>query len=185
MAQLVDRFVGGEAEVFGELHALLYPRLRAFGLSIVPDGDLVDDQIQELFLWLLSRPARLQTIERLEVYLLGALRNNLHQARRKSKRRQECALRAMDTAARPLQSSPLADRIDRETEREKLDFLRQQLQSLPPRRRQVIFLRYIENHSYSEIGSMLGISPQIARNYATRALASIRSCRDEFVRIFK
>lgn len=45
---------------------------------------------------------------------------------------------------------------------------------LPTRQRQVLYLRYRADLAYEEIGTVLGISASAARSHATQALATIR-----------
>lgn len=46
---------------------------------------------------------------------------------------------------------------------------------LPARQRQVVYLRYRADLAYEEIGRVLGISASAARSHATQAIATIRS----------
>ena len=54
---------------------------------------------------------------------------------------------------------------------------------LPLRQRQVVYLRYRSDLEYQEIGQALGITPSAARSHATQAMASLRTrlaaARDE------
>jgi RNA polymerase sigma factor (sigma-70 family) len=45
---------------------------------------------------------------------------------------------------------------------------------LPPRQRQVLYLRYRSDLSFEEIGVVLGISASAGRSHATQALANLR-----------
>jgi RNA polymerase sigma-70 factor (ECF subfamily) len=45
---------------------------------------------------------------------------------------------------------------------------------LPTRQRQVLYLRYRADLSFEEIGPVLGITPSAARSHATQALARLR-----------
>lgn len=46
---------------------------------------------------------------------------------------------------------------------------------LPPRQRQVLYLRYRADLSFAEIGDALGITASAARSHATQAMATLRS----------
>lgn len=45
---------------------------------------------------------------------------------------------------------------------------------LPPRQRQVVYLRYRSDLSFEEIGEVLGITASASRSHATQALATLR-----------
>jgi RNA polymerase sigma-70 factor, ECF subfamily len=46
---------------------------------------------------------------------------------------------------------------------------------LPSRQRQVVYLRYRADLPYDEIGEVLGITPSAARSHATQAMATLRA----------
>ncbi len=50
-----------------------------------------------------------------------------------------------------------------------------QVDRLPDRQRQVVYLRYQANLSFEEIGQVMGIEPGAARSYATAAHRNLRS----------
>ena len=50
---------------------------------------------------------------------------------------------------------------------------------LPPRQRQVLYLRYRADLSFEDIGPILGITPSAARSHATQALAALRRRLDQ------
>jgi RNA polymerase sigma factor (sigma-70 family) len=52
-----------------------------------------------------------------------------------------------------------------------------QVDRLPDRQRQVIYLRYQADLSYEEIGQVMGIEPGPARSYATVAHRTLRATR--------
>jgi DNA-directed RNA polymerase specialized sigma24 family protein len=52
--------------------------------------------------------------------------------------------------------------------------LRQALESLPPRQRRLIYLRYFEGLPLSEIARRDGLAPESVREALTRALVRIR-----------
>ncbi len=53
-----------------------------------------------------------------------------------------------------------------------------QVDSLPDRQRQVIYLRYQADLSFDEIGQVMDISPGAARSHATTALRTLRTRLD-------
>jgi RNA polymerase sigma factor (sigma-70 family) len=49
-----------------------------------------------------------------------------------------------------------------------------EVERLPERQRQVLYLRYRADLRYEEVGQILGITPSAARSHATQALATLR-----------
>ena len=144
---------------FEKIYLQYYPTLMVYGKAIAGDEALVEDVIQELFLKLWEKRNQLKHIETLENYLMISLRNNL---RRK--------LQQQNKMPTEIPTPESASEVLLQNEKR----IEQLLTTLPPRQREVIFLRYYQNKSYQEIAQVLGISYQVARNFAYRALKSIR-----------
>ncbi|MFT5167773.1 MAG: RNA polymerase sigma factor (sigma-70 family) [Saprospiraceae bacterium] len=148
------------AKVFEKLYLKYYPVLLVYGKTITRNEQLVEDTIQELFIALWQKWDELSFKSSLENYLLVAFRNNLIRE-----------LKALSLAA-------LTPDIFKETEKEpsiekeeKLSIL---LEQLPPRQKEVLFLRYYKSKSYQEISEILGITYQVARNFSYRALKFLK-----------
>jgi RNA polymerase sigma factor (sigma-70 family) len=53
--------------------------------------------------------------------------------------------------------------------------VKQAIDDLPPRQKEVLRLRFLEGFDYYEISEIMKISYQVARNYASRGMKRLRS----------
>ena len=147
---------------FEELYLHYYPMLMVYGKSIANDEALIEDTIQELFLTLWQKRNTFLVKTTLDTYLFVAFRNNL--IRKLKQRTKKEIYDIPDTAI----DEPIA------LDLEKTANLRQLLEKLPPRQKEVLYLRYYKNKSYQEIAEILGISYQVARNFSYRAIKFLK-----------
>jgi RNA polymerase sigma factor (sigma-70 family) len=64
--------------------------------------------------------------------------------------------------------------VAREEERERIERLLRALEQIPPRQREILYLRFYCRLEYADICQMMGITYQVARNQLSLALASVR-----------
>lgn len=145
---------------FEELYLKYYPTLMVYGKTITVDEQIIEDTIQELFITFWKKGESLSIKSSFESYLFVAFRNNLI---RKIKQQPTAELN-VDLPDK------IAEPIDFENEKQ----LKNWLEKLPPRQKEVLFLRYYQNKSYLEIAEILGISYQVARNFSYRALKFLK-----------
>ena len=145
---------------FEEIYLKYYPMLMVYGRTLSEDKPLIEDTIQELFLTIWQKKNTLLIKSSLDTYLLVAFRNNL--------------IRKL----KPQKSNDLELEETEEEENEillaKEEELKVLLEKLPPRQKEVIFLRYYKDKSYQEIADILGISYQVARNFSYRAIKFLK-----------
>jgi len=145
---------------FEEVYLKYYPVLLVYGKTIAANEELIEDTIQELFLSLWQKRKSLSIKTSLESYLLVAFRNNL--------------IRKLKTKPTESLRYNLADYQEPKTYLEQEEKLKIYLHQLPPRQKEVLFLRYYKNKSYQEISEMLGIKYQVARNFSYRAIKFVK-----------
>lgn len=152
-------------KAFENIYLRFYAELKVYGRSISTDQSLIEDVIQELFLDLWKKQPSTDTILQLDTYLYTSFRNNLLR-----KLKQQGKLRALTTYHTAFITRPSVhpDVIAKEEQVKNL------VAQLPPRQREVLFLRYYKNKSYQEISTILGINYQVARNFAYRAIQVMR-----------
>jgi len=154
---------------FEVIYLKYYPQLFVYGKSFCAHEQLIEDTIQELFLALWQKQSPLLLTSSLENYLYVSFRNNLI---RKLKVKQ------------PVLFSDTFNEAELEVEDEvqssKEKKLSKLLQKLPARQKEVLFLRYYKNQSYHEIADSLGISYQVARNFAYRAIKFLKKRMKDF-----
>lgn len=163
----------GDKQALGLLAERYYRPLRRYGLKFMIDEFAVEDCIQDLFLQLWQNRLHINDTVFVKHYLLKSLRSHVVQYLRIEK---HFTHQELDW------DSPLPEEIDAETlfirEEEVLfqvNELKRQLQTLPAREREALYLKYYENLSVAEIAEMMKVNRQSVSNFLQKALAKLRS----------
>ena len=172
---LINRLAQNDVDAFKEVYQQNYNRLLRYGMLLNKDKQAVADTIQDLFVWIWQNPENVRNIRDLRVYLFKALKRNL--IRSLSKRSN------LVNDYQHMDSSDMVANIEDQIIKEEADsygrkWLARQLDALPPKQKEVIYLRYYEGLSYNEIAKVLEKSNQVVRNYTSRALIHLRKSVD-------
>lgn len=165
-----------EREALRSLYVRFYDQLLCYGCSIEKDEGLVHDEIQELFIWILQHPEKVQSITHIRTYLYKCLRRNI---RSTLSRRRETHIHAhkyifsTDTQENQASESTISW-VEAESTRNKFMLLKQQIDDLPSHQKEVIYLRFYENLTNDEIAEIFHVSNQVVRNAIHRAMKNLR-----------
>lgn len=175
--QLWTAFLAGEEEAFSQLFFEFYEMLYHYGCRLVPtNSDLVRDVIQEFFLYLFEAKSSLTPrVKNLKAYLFVTFRRRLLQTVKKERKNYE-ALDDIDhlaSGAFELGIEAVVIRKESATLNKKL--VKKLLSELPPRQREIIYLRFYVGLSLAEIAEALDISYQVTANHVYRALKKLKS----------
>lgn len=150
------------------LYAAHWRRLVRLSVLLVRDQGVAEEVVQDAFVAVHDRWARLRDPESALAYLRQAVVNRSRSALRHR------AVVDRDAARRtPPENQPGADQAALATDRRAavLDALR----ALPQRQREVIALRYYLDLSEAEIAETLGISRGAVKSHASRGVAALRA----------
>jgi len=178
--QLVQRLAQGDAVALDTLYRVYFGRLKKYGLQIAGknQADIVTAVIQEFFMWLVQHHQKMTTVTNFELYLFKSIRHNILNTLQKQAQKQavqkKYLARTQEQTAQTL-PSPESQLIDKETQQEIKILITQQLELLPSYQQEVLYLRYFQNYSYKEIGEILSTNEQVARNYAYRAIKTLKT----------
>ncbi len=141
--------------------------------KIIPDGNLVEDLAQEVFLELWRKREKLQVSTSLRAYLRRAAVNRALNYIRDQKIRFD----EEDRDAPLASSSPSAgQQMEAQELQAAIDLA---IDNLPERCRVVFVLSRFEDMSYSEIAGQLGISVKTVENQISKALKLLREALAE------
>lgn len=141
----------------GRLFAEVYPALRRFAAAITTLGFDPDDLVQEAVARTLRR-GKLTDLDDANRYLRRVILNLARNHHRDSARRGQILTRLRPlTALKDVYPSDFTD-----------------LSSLTVEQRAVLFLRFVENHTNSEIAALLDISEEAVRARTSRAIRALR-----------
>ena len=154
-----------DADLLAELHANQGAALFDFARHLGLTDEHAADAVQEALLRLWREMRRGSVVERPIAWLF---RTVYHLAMAHHRWRRRLALLLPRLAPRRTDYAGPEVASDRLTVWLEVD-------RLPARQRQVLYLHYAADLPFQEIGGILGISPSAARTHASRAVAALRS----------
>jgi RNA polymerase sigma-70 factor (ECF subfamily) len=170
---LWDKMREGEREALNSLFRRYYRCLLSYGINLVSDRELVRDGIQKLFLKLWNKRQSLSTPQSVKGYLYVSLRRILL-AQVKSRRAREKRNKSyMELLFKD--SGNIEDTIiDGETASSVKQYVAEAIQSLPPRQKEALYLRFHDGLTNKEIAEIMDIAYQSVRNHISKAIREIR-----------
>ena len=176
---LAEQSLAGDQHAFEMLVNRYSTSLFNFIYHFLSDYDQACDVLQQVFLQLYISLPKLRTGEPLKAWLFQVARNRcLDELRRKRAIHfSELEMAADEDELSPLAAMPDTDPLPEElAEHHDLqDHLRRAIQTLPPKFRSVVLLRYAAQLSFSEIGQTLSMPEATAKTYFQRAKPLLRA----------
>lgn len=162
----------GNFEAYREIFNHYSPMLvRLAGVSV--DIDSAEEIVQEVLLKLWLRRNSLDIKTGLAAYLFGSVKNRTANMIRHEKVVRLKEHISYDSARQWMGASPISPDLQLIAE-ERLNLLREALESLSILQREVITLRLEEQLSYDQIAEILSISVSAAKQHGSRAQREIR-----------
>jgi len=164
-------FRRGDMEAFRSIYSAFVGKLYAYGHKLTPDIQIVEDSIQELFLDMYTHRQNLSETNNLEYYLLKAIRQVIFHRLKNENR-----FYSMDDF------NSKAFNVDFEIEKnnhddirqEKIERIKKSLNSLTPKNREILYLKFYRRFSYQQIGEMLEMQPDSAKKQVYRVIAKLK-----------
>ncbi len=170
--KLLKKARQGDSNAFREIYRLYYDRLIRYGCSLGASAACVHDVTQDLFVWLLQNPSKMEAVSHLDSYLYKCLRRNIYSVLERDRRKMDNAKKFYaDAGAETSMESQLLETENRQAQ---AGWIRAQLDQLSSHQKEVIYLRFFENLSYEEMAEILSVSNQVVRNSVFRALKKLR-----------
>lgn len=176
----------GDAETWQELKQgnknaleLIFHRYHAdlFRYAVKLTGNPVqaEDHIQELFLRIWNRRDNLGDVTGVKTYLWTALRRSLlAEQKEKSWYEQRNGVEQRSDKLRIMQFSAEELIIHQEENTQRSRALKQAMDQLSDKQREILYLKYFDGMSYEEIEEIMSINYQTARNYVYEGLKALK-----------
>ncbi len=165
------RFKSGEVKAFELIYADHIDFLYSYGTKMTADTEMVEDAIQDLFLYLLTKRDNLSDPDFVRYYLLKAFKRILLEKIRNEK----LWLKDKDDDSFSFDYSIEPESFSHDDEKErKLVFIEELLEQLDPRKKEIIFLKFHSGLSYDEIGDIVGIQSSSVKKLVYRTISSFR-----------
>jgi RNA polymerase sigma factor (sigma-70 family) len=152
----------GDTTAFAELAESHRPRLRLLAMRMVDDPEEAQDVVQEALLHAYLGLTQLRDPERFGGWLGAIVLNIARMALRRRRAYRRALARAVAEPQRGLGDVDTVARV------------RESIELLPQREREVVALHYVDGLSCEEVGELLGLSPGAVRVRLHRARARLR-----------
>ncbi len=169
---LWHRLIDGEEAAFTKLFERYYPTLLGYGRSFLPDSDRVQDCVQDVFVDVWLYRASLNKSAMVKAYLLACVRKRI--ARSHSRDRIFRHTASLDDIEFSISFTVEDHLIAHEETAARVYQLNRQLNALPPRQKEALFLRYHQGLNTEQVAEILNINYQSASNLLHRALMHLR-----------
>ena len=149
-----------------------YDSLLHYGMRVKANRILIEECIQELFVYLFESASRLGQVQQVRAYLFKALRRRILEKIKREKR-----LESRDALAWFRSDISFSDDDIQWNQREDPNLnamLLKALNSLPWRQREAVYLRYYNRLSTKEIAEIMGAANQTVLNTLHQALKNLR-----------
>jgi RNA polymerase sigma-70 factor (ECF subfamily) len=169
-AQLVQRILAGETDLYRQVVARYEARLLAFLARMLGDSELSRDVTQDTFVAAYASLGhwRAEPGASLGPWLYRIATNHGLNALRARRRRGDAQSSLLALAIHPDAERSLEDRF---VQRELLDAA---LRSLPPEEGACLVLHLVADERYAEIGARLGLSSEAVRKRVARGVTALR-----------
>ncbi|CAN5403847.1 sigma-70 family RNA polymerase sigma factor [soil metagenome] len=173
-------FQNGDKTAYSFIYEKYSDNLYNYGMQLVNNENLVEDSIQDLFVNLWRCRKNLAPVKSVKFYLITCLKREIT---KKIKKENKFISSYMVFDQKPFQFniSREEDMIEAQASFEKKEKLQIILLSLSKRQREIIYLKFYEDLSYSQIADHLGLDLKYTYNVASRAFGLIRK---RFVSVF-
>jgi RNA polymerase sigma factor (sigma-70 family) len=165
-------FKEGDSDSFKIIYFKYFHNLYEYGMRICGDKEVVKDTIHDLFVKLWKNKANLADVIALKAYLLVALRSTLYNNLEKSNRKP--VVEISENTPFEMVFSVESDYISKESAMDRNQKLKDALDLLTPRQKEVIYLRYFEEMDYSEIAAAMNITIKAVYKLTARGLETLR-----------
>jgi len=164
----------GEIKALEELHFRHYKVLYRFGMKLSNNKEVVSDCLQELFFQLWNKRESLKEVKSVRFYLIKWLKRDIIRAI--TGKNASANFVELDLESNSVFQVSIDDVFEKvEVDTLQREVLKQAMDTLSPREREVIYLRFFMEMSYDEICNTLQLSYQVVMNYIHRALKALRA----------
>lgn len=169
-AALLQRLAEGDAKAYTEIYEAYFPLLFQTAFSFLKTKPAAEDVCNEVLLNLWQNRQTVSSVQSLQAYLLGSVRNRSINALKRLARSQ--------AAVEEVRNAFPSHTIDAETHylnKEYIAFIRRGIEQLPARAKEVFTLCREEGYSYDEVSSRLGISRNAVKGHMVASMKKLKT----------
>jgi len=171
---LWNDFIKGNDEAFRIIYNNYVRMLFSYGCHFTHDQALVKDCIHDVFIDLSKYRSGLSPTNNIKLYLFKSLKRTLIRSLEKVK-----AFGIIDDPEKLPFYYTISheDEIaENENQQQRYQQLNKAMSTLSPRQKEAIYLKFVSELSYDELGKVMQVNYQSARNLVYRGLENLRDC---------
>lgn len=169
--QCWNDFKKGDKKAFSVIYFNHYSSLYQYALKISRNQETVKDAIHELFLNLWNNREGLSEVQSIRFYLLKALKRDIVRKLIRDKNRINLHKISVEV---DFEFSPEEVIIHTEADAARKKLFLDLLNSLPPRQKEALYLKYYENLINDEIAEVMSMNYQSVANLLFRGLKTLK-----------
>ncbi len=169
---LWNDFRKGNREAFARIYEVFSADLYRYGFNLVRNKQMVEDGLHELFLHLHAHKGNLGATDNIRYYLFRAMRRRLLDTLSRT-RKYESEELGFEQAHFIVESFE-SQFIEEQARIQQQQLIRSELNKLPRRQKEILYLIYMNGLSYEEASSVMDISMKTVYNTVNVALGSLR-----------
>jgi RNA polymerase sigma factor (sigma-70 family) len=169
---LWEGFKSGNINFFSIIYQKNIQALYNYGLQVIKDPELIEDNIQDLFIYLWDNKGTLGETNNIKFYLFKSLRRRLF-TKLKSRGKEELSDDIMHHEYR-VEKSYEHNLILVQTQQSQQELLNRSMLHLTTRQREAIYLRFFDNLSFQEIADVMALGLKSTYNLISKALDVLR-----------
>lgn len=171
-----EKFLSGDDEAYAYFYQKYVRVLLTYGMRFTYDKELVKDCIHDVFVKLYSNHSNLKHVRQIQAYLFTSLKNELYTIFQKDK-----TVYHIDMIEPVFSIDYTAEEllIAEEQEMEEQQKLREILDTLTPRQKEVIYYRFIQGMELEEICKLMDLNYQSLQNLIQRSIQKIKKTFEE------
>ena len=169
--ELWSDFIKGDDDAFRLIYKTYVQTLFKYGCHFAQDEALIKDCIQDVFVDLSKYRSRLSSTDNIKLYLYKSLKRKIISSLGTKK-----IFGLIDDEKMPFSYTISVEEelVDSEIMRQRVAILEKALNSLSPRQREAIYLKFVSGLSYEELSKLMQMNYQSARNLVFRGLEKLR-----------
>ncbi|MDR2917998.1 MAG: sigma-70 family RNA polymerase sigma factor [Tannerella sp.] len=168
---LIKTFIAGNNYAFSLIYKRYVNELFAYGLALGFNRETVKDAVQEVFYKLHENKKHLGKLDSLKYYLLKMMKNHLVDIYRSEIETSNIDSYELSFSIKTTVLDELITKEEQTQLQAKIDSL---LSLLTNRQREAVYLRFIQEMEYEEIGKLLDLTPHASRKLVSRAVKRMR-----------
>lgn len=171
--QLWNKLKAGNISAFEFIYQSYVQSLYDYGMHIHADSDLVKDAIQELFIHIWQRKENLGLVKNIQNYLLVSLRRNVIQHLEADKKWNIPKLEFMyssQEAELSHENQLIAQELFLKQEKD----LKNAIEQLPARQREVIYLLFYKKMAQKEVSQLMNINLASVYTLTSKAIKNLK-----------